>query len=166
MGGDYWINSTNWNEGDPCSLITPWFGITCFNISQTQTSIQSINLPNNNLTNQIPSNITALSNLAFLYMDENEISGNLPDFLFTSNFPLQILILGSNELTGTISEEIGSLAATLTYLDLQQNSLSGSLPNSFYYLNLLTGFLFNSFYFYYLLFIIYYYLFKDKLIIE
>lgn len=69
-------------------------------------------------------------------MPLNNLSGPLPSNLGLFLPSLQQLLLGGNELNGTIPSSISN-ASQLTYLDLSDNSFSGFIPNSIGNLGLL-----------------------------
>ena len=91
-------------------------------------SLRSLYLDGNELTGEIPPELGSLSNLIQLWLGENQLSGEIPAELGRlSN--LQEMLIWSNQLTGEIPAELGSLAS-LTKLDLEDNQLSGCVPSS------------------------------------
>ena len=77
----------------------------------------SLDLPYNQLTGSLPSEL-----------------GNLSD--------LKVLLLGRNEFTGSLPRELGNLL-NLTGLILSGNRLTGSIPRSFLQLQVLRHFSFR-----------------------
>ncbi|KAH0704808.1 hypothetical protein KY290_019830 [Solanum tuberosum] len=87
-----------------------------------------------------------LSNLEFLYLDENNFEGGIPETLWDGS--LQELALSLNKFNGSISEKIGG-SLQINYIDLSVNKLTGQLPRSvgrlknlnklFLYDNMLSG---------------------------
>ncbi|KAL6330263.1 hypothetical protein AAG906_040186 [Vitis piasezkii] len=67
-----------------------------------------------------------LPNLQGLYLDRNQLSGQLPATLSK----LLSLSLFYNKFAGSIPREIGNLSK-LEYIDLRRNSFAGSIPPSF-----------------------------------
>ena len=145
--GDNWSNNTNWLSDQP---LDEWFGVTTildesgkervFNlylsnnnlsgdlpseISQLQ-YLKNLNLSGNQLTGSIPSEIGQLQELSTLRINNNRLSGSIPTEIGQLQ-QLQVLGLGSNQLTGSIPAEIGQLQQ-LQALDLGVNQLSGSVP--------------------------------------
>lgn len=114
--------------------------------------LQSLDLSYNQLTGAIPAELSKLQELIYLSLESNsDLSGDLPLSLFTltnlrylylnqNNFngtiPPQIaqlvhiseLHLDTNSFIGVIPEAIGKLGATLTILNLHGNSLQGDIP--------------------------------------
>ncbi|CAI9772395.1 unnamed protein product [Fraxinus pennsylvanica] len=122
-------------------------------------------LNSNNFTGEIPSSLGKLSNLYWLdlagnqligslpvstgiapgldslkkakhfHFNKNQLSGDIPAKLFSSDMQLIHLLLDHNQLEGSIPSTIG-LVQTLEVLRLDQNILTGSVPSS---LNQLTN---------------------------
>ncbi|WZZ54617.1 LOW QUALITY PROTEIN: hypothetical protein YC2023_054724 [Brassica napus] len=77
----------------------------------------------------LPSSLANLStNLQFLDLQENVISGSIPHGI-GNLISLQVLSLGGNMLTGLLTTSIGKLLR-LQALDLGYNSISGEIPSS------------------------------------
>jgi Leucine-rich repeat (LRR) protein len=117
--GSDWTDSpqNNWNTTNtPCS----WTGIICQNGQVTQ-----INRANQNLVGTLP-DLSALTALQDLSLDNNQLSDPLPDFNALIN--LRILRLNNNQFTGEIPASLNALLQLET-LDLQNNQLSGIIPN-------------------------------------
>ncbi|XP_050367585.1 probable inactive receptor kinase At5g58300 [Argentina anserina] len=132
---------------DPATLVCSWVGIIC---SPDGTRVISVRLPgvgligsipsntlgkldalkvlslrSNRLSGSLPSDITSLPMLQYLYVQRNNFSGDIP-----STFPLQlnVLDLSFNSFTGNIPQMMRNLTR-LTTLYLQNNSLSGPIPD-------------------------------------
>lgn len=139
------LRKLNWSSTNP--VCQSWVGITC---TQDRTRVLALRLPgiglvgpipnntlgkldalkilslrSNVLTGGLPSEITSLPSLRYLYLQHNNFSGNIP----TSFSPqLMVLDLSFNSFTGNIPQSIQNLTQ-LTGLSLQSNNLSGSIPN-------------------------------------
>lgn len=88
--------------------------------------VTKIELPSNNLTGTLPSELYMLPYLRILNLEDNQIEGTIP-----SNFglspKLRFVNLGYNRLSGTIPQQI----ANCTFLDellLNNNQLTGIIP--------------------------------------
>ena len=84
----------------------------------------------------------SLSNLATLWLNDNELTGEIPRELGSlSN--LEQLGLRGNQLTGEIPTELGDLS-NLQGLWLNDNELTGDIPHSLTGLTVLMGFAFHN----------------------
>ncbi|KNA22416.1 hypothetical protein SOVF_034170 [Spinacia oleracea] len=110
--------------GDPC-LPVPWSWLECS--SDPQPLVTAIHLSRNNLTGNIPSELTNLGGLVELWLDGNSLTGPIPDFSGCPN--LKIIHLENNQLTGSVPSSLGDLQ-NLKELYLQNNKLSGNLPSN------------------------------------
>lgn len=87
-------------------------------------NLEVLDMGNNTITGQLPS-FGALPNLRVVRLASNQLFGSLPNELLESVIPLEELDLSGNGFTGSIPE-INS--TTLRTLNLSSNHLSGSLP--------------------------------------
>ncbi|OQX06754.1 MAG: hypothetical protein BWK80_50345, partial [Desulfobacteraceae bacterium IS3] len=128
--GANWKNKTGWNQTNtPCS----WFGVRCeaghvATIFLSDDGNTSDSIYGNGLKGQIPN--LNLPNLQWLMLNNNQLSGSIPNF---SNLPnLRVLWLGKSELSGAcLSGSIPNFSnlPNLEDLRLDGNQLSGSIPN-------------------------------------
>ncbi|GER39368.1 receptor-like protein [Striga asiatica] len=79
---------------------------------------------------------TFLSLVSGIDLSGNNLSGNIPNEI-TSLVELKSLNLSGNHLTGTIPDNIGNLKQ-LESLDFSRNSLAGEIPSSFKYMSSLS----------------------------
>ncbi|KAL3525553.1 hypothetical protein ACH5RR_013925 [Cinchona calisaya] len=128
----------------------------------TGLALKSLNLNDNNLEDEIPSNLALNQNLYQLKLFNNRLSGNLPvklgmnsgleEFDVSGNFlegplppnlcfnkTLDRLILFNNSFSGPIPESYGD-CSSLTYVRIFDNELSGNVPSSLWSLPGLTMF--------------------------
>ncbi|QCD94834.1 LRR receptor-like serine/threonine-protein kinase FLS2 [Vigna unguiculata] len=82
---------------------------------------------------QIPDGFRNLTLLENLDLDENSFSSFTPLLFYNSFAHLKFLDLSSNNLQGTIPDDLGNVTSLVT-LDLSYNQLEGPVPTSFGYL--------------------------------
>ncbi len=134
--GDNWTDNTNWLSEEP---LDQWYGV---NIDGNG-YVTNITLSFNNLVGNIPTELSNLTTIEVLMLNNNQLSGNIPAELgYLSN--LQYLYLSSNQLSGTLPSNLGSLS-NLQNLYLHGNQLSGSIPKELVNLsNLQRLYLYNN----------------------
>ncbi|KAG5025317.1 hypothetical protein AAZX31_08G126300 [Glycine max] len=137
---------SSWNHNSsPCN----WTGVLCDRLGQRVTgldlsgfglsghlspyvgnlsSLQSLQLQNNQFRGVIPDQIGNLLSLKVLNMSSNMLEGKLPSNITHLN-ELQVLDLSSNKIVSKIPEDISSLQK-LQALKLGRNSLYGAIPAS------------------------------------
>ncbi|XP_059641887.1 probable inactive receptor kinase At5g58300 [Cornus florida] len=135
----------NWNPASP--VCTSWVGITCTpngtrvialrlpgvglrgpipaNTLGKLDALTSLSLRSNHLSGSLPLDILSLPSLNYIYLQQNNLSGDIP-----SSFSprLNVLDLSFNSFTGNIPISIHNLTH-LTGLSLENNSLSGLIPD-------------------------------------
>ena len=84
----------------------------------------SLDLSNNQLTGEIPSEIGSLTNLTLLTLNGNQITGEIPPEIGNLT-NLEYLYLYNNQLTGVIPESICDL--TLNFTDYRFNISNNQL---------------------------------------
>jgi Leucine-rich repeat (LRR) protein len=84
-----------------------------------------LGLYHNKLTGQIPTEYAG--HFEKLELHYNLLTGTLPSELFAADSPLEVLNVGKNNLTGSISDSIGQ-ATKLSSLLLFGNSFVGTIP--------------------------------------
>lgn len=121
-GGDGWTDKTGW--GGAAGTECQWFGVRC----NQDSTVMELLLYSNNLTGNLPAELSALPNLEVIYMTDNAMSGPFPEVV-TSLPKLRVLSLSNNDFTGSIPSNIGSVK-TLESLELYGNRLGGTIPDS------------------------------------
>ncbi|XLU99931.1 hypothetical protein S245_014271 [Arachis hypogaea] len=91
-------------------------------------SLEELNLANNELKGQIPLSLFHVGNLTELDLSENMFTGMLPDLSQFSS-TLKVLRLDNNRLSGTIHEGIGQLS-NLVDLRLGNNFMKGLITEA------------------------------------
>jgi len=119
--GDNWNNNTNWLTGS----VSTWYGITV-----SGDRVTKIDMENNQMYGNIPSEIGSLTALTHMYFMNNYLSGAIPSELGNMT-QLQYLHLNENNLTKTIPSELGNLNQ-LMGLQLGDNQLSGTIPEEIF----------------------------------
>lgn len=88
--------------------------------------VHSLDLSENNLSGEIPDNITSLLKLGIMNLSMNHLTGKIPESIGNLRI-LELLDLSRNQLFGPIPQSLSSL--TLSYLNLSFNYLSGEIPS-------------------------------------
>jgi len=117
-GGQNWINNTNWLSDLP---VYEWYGVIV-----QDNSVIAIELSRNNLSGQLPKDISQFAGLEILNLSDNNISGELSDSL-KYLVSLQTLNLSHNHFYGNLLNIFGSLN-NLISLDVSYNYLNGNIP--------------------------------------
>jgi len=122
MGGPSWTDKTNWLSGN----VGTWFGVTV-----SGGRVRELHFYNNNLQGPIPVSIGALDSLTWIDMNENGLSGQIPDSLFHLTQLTQIGFYGGKYhgigMSGPLSSRIGQLTK-LNAIQIAGNLFSGSIP--------------------------------------
>ncbi|KAK8629770.1 hypothetical protein V6N13_078598 [Hibiscus sabdariffa] len=98
-----------------------------FDYSSTLKLIKLVDLSNNNLTGEIPEEMTRLIGLLSLNLSRNHLVGKIPGNIGAMN-TLECVDLSENSLSGEIPESMNRLTF-LSYLNLSYNNLSGQIPS-------------------------------------
>ena len=128
--GDNWTNNDNWKTSKP---LRDWYGVQGYSDGR----VLIVDLRENGLTGEIPSEIGNLLVLEWLQLGDNHLTGEIPSEIGNLS-ALEWLSLRSNHLTGEIPSEIGNLSA-LRGLRLWVNDLTGEIPPEIGNLSALTS---------------------------
>ncbi|XVF66877.1 hypothetical protein PTKIN_Ptkin10aG0073700 [Pterospermum kingtungense] len=106
--------------GDPCA--EAWQGVQC-----NGSEIMSIVLNGANLGGQLGDSLGMFASIRSIDLSNNQIGGNIP-----SNLPvtMQTFFLSANQFMGSIPDSLSSLTL-LTDMSLNNNLLSGEIPDVF-----------------------------------
>ncbi|GKV36252.1 hypothetical protein SLEP1_g44400 [Rubroshorea leprosula] len=96
--------------------------------SKTLYLVKVMDFSSNNLSGEIPSEITILNDLQSLNLSHNFFSGRIPGDIGSMRM-LESLDLSVNELSGSIPQSMANLTF-LGCLNLSNNQLSGRIPSS------------------------------------
>ncbi|CAK9212198.1 unnamed protein product [Sphagnum troendelagicum] len=119
------MNLTDWT-GDPCVPVPyPW--VTCSRDINSVFSIRAVNLSGYNLTGPISPSFGNLLSLTSLALDYNDLNGLVPLLNHLAN--LQYLFLQNNLLSGTIPDWLADLPS-LSELFVWNNNFSSPIPPS------------------------------------
>ncbi|XP_038882240.1 receptor-like protein EIX2 [Benincasa hispida] len=99
-----------------------------FQYDKTLYLMTSMDLSHNNLSGEIPQEITNLVELKSMNLSGNSLRGNIPQQI-GSMTNVESLDLSRNQLSGQIPQSISKLSS-LSYLNLSYNHLLGPIPTS------------------------------------
>jgi RHS repeat-associated protein len=117
--GPQWTNKTNWLVGK----VSTWYGITV-----TTSRVVKINLPNNNLSGNLPNSLGDLRMVNYIDLSQGNLTGIIPTSIVNLTL-IKYLWFHKNQLTGSIPSNIGNLNQLITFYTYN-NNLSGDLPPS------------------------------------
>jgi len=99
-----------------------WTGITL----NASGCVSILKMPLNNVTGNVPGNLSELTDLTYLNLSNNPLTGSIPTgFQYLSN--LRYLGISSANLSGSIPTKLAKLS-NLEELYLQENNLTGNIP--------------------------------------
>ncbi|KAL8459263.1 hypothetical protein ACS0TY_036661 [Phlomoides rotata] len=99
-----------------------------FQYGTTLSLVTTINLSHNNLSGDIPKELTSLVELRSLNLSQNHLTGSISDNIGDMK-QLESLDFSRNSLSGRIPVEFAHLSF-LNYLNLSYNKLTGEIPKS------------------------------------
>ncbi|CAI9290291.1 unnamed protein product [Lactuca saligna] len=109
-------------------VMIQWQGTEREFIRSNMVLLRSIDLLSNNLTGEIPHQITNLDELIALNLSKNALLGKIP-WKIGQMKNLLTLDLSRNKFSGEIRSTMSQMT-WLNYLDVSDNSLSGRIPSS------------------------------------
>ncbi|KAJ9555683.1 hypothetical protein OSB04_010297 [Centaurea solstitialis] len=123
----YYGESTNFSGTYVDNAMIEWQGNER-EFTNTLGLLLSIDLSSNNLTGQIPNELTNLHGLVALNLSKNTLHGEIPQKIGEMK-NLLTLDLSRNNFSGAIPSSMSQMAL-LNYLDMSHNSFSGRIPSS------------------------------------
>lgn len=85
-----------------------------------------LDVSNNKLSGEFPSSVLRATNLTFLDLRFNSLSGSVPPQVF--NLDLDVLFINNNKLVQKLPDNLGSITAL--YLTFANNRFTGPIPSS------------------------------------
>ena len=114
----------NWTVDTP---IAHWNGVR---LDERLRRVTVLDLRQLGLGGSLPSEISGLTELEWLALHDNDLTGPIPRVnweIFVPNWN-DVLWLSGNQLTGEIPAELGDLANLQTICVLDNNQLTGEMP--------------------------------------
>ena len=108
--------------------VCEWPGVVCDD-DDTDEVVTQVDLRNHQIAGTLPIDLSLLTDLTLLRLDDNDFSGTIPEEYFAGLASLKVLSLAGNSLSGRVSSAFGNLTELET-LDLSSNQLTGELPSS------------------------------------
>ena len=125
-GGYTWHDHTHWGSSRQTSS---WYGVSN-RAARNPRHVTMLQLPENNLTGEIPPELGSLGSLAALDLSGNNLTGQIPAEL--GNLQLMFLRLSGNRFTGCIPAGLESVPDNdLSELDLPFCSAKALPPEEF-----------------------------------
>ncbi|KAH9326550.1 hypothetical protein KI387_006728, partial [Taxus chinensis] len=109
---------------DPCFPF-PWEGIQCSESFNNTVKVSEINLSGRNLSGNVPPIFGQLTELVYMSLDNNALTGTLPNMSSLSK--LERLHLQNNSFNGTVPQWLTKLP-NLKELFIEYNNFSGVIP--------------------------------------
>ncbi len=113
--------TTGWTAGTPMNT---WAGVKV-ELVGGERRVTELDLHGKSLAGAVPVEIKDLTELTYLDLSDNALTGNLPPMGTLTK--LIVLDLSINKLTGSLPADITS-STSLAYLSMGQNKFTGALP--------------------------------------
>jgi len=119
--GPTWSDHSGWLGAEGTEC--SWYGVAC---NGAGSNVANLYLSNNQLSGVIPPELGNLTFLASLYMSSNSLTGNIPPEIGNITY-IDGIYLSGNQISGEIPPELGALG-DLSLIYLNGNQLSGKIP--------------------------------------
>ncbi|WVZ51107.1 hypothetical protein U9M48_002284, partial [Paspalum notatum var. saurae] len=98
-------------------MLPDWFSSTFFNAS-------TLDISNNEISGMLPTKLENMTNLRWLYLNSNQLTGPIPQF------PVLLLSfdISDNNFSGSLPSNFGT--PNIQYLNLATNHITGPIPQS------------------------------------
>ena len=117
--GASWTDNINWGSTSP---LDDWYNVN----TDANGRVTYLALWENNLRGELPAELGNLDQLTELPLQDNHLSGSIPDLGRLTN--LTLLRMWNNQLSGEIPASLSNLT-NLSYLELWDNQLTGPIPD-------------------------------------
>jgi len=137
--GGSWTNTTNWPTTWPATATSAEFG-TWFGVGVYNGDVTSLQLGFNNLNGSISASLGNLTQLTYVGLNSNNLSGGFPAAALSNAHNLTHLYLDHNQLSGPLPAWSDADFLYMQYFNLSFNQFTGAVPASyttFAYLDLL-----------------------------
>ena len=125
--GQNWHNKTNWPTVWPKTAtseeMSTWFGVRF-----DGGDLIALYLSDNNLQGDIPSSLTKMKNMVYIFFHGNKLTGPIPTDIGNLT-KLQSLLLVYNNMSGELPSSLGNLINMYDF-QLGMNQFIGSIPKS------------------------------------
>ncbi|KAL2932842.1 Receptor-like protein 2 [Bienertia sinuspersici] len=124
------LGPLNWSPDSDCC--SSWEGLSC----DDKGRVTHLWLPSRGLRGDVSSSLGGLTSLSVLNLSYNQLTGFLPDGLFSSLKSLEIIDIRSNSLYGNLSASFspgGSFFSTVRVIDISSNQFLGSIEPSWFF---------------------------------
>ena len=118
-GGENWLRKLNWATAEPINM---WADV----ITDSNGRVTNLRQPNNDMIGTLPDELGNLTELQYLYLNDNQLSGPVPASLANLT-KLVDFYLRANDFSGPLPDFSGF--TNLRLLELQENNFNGPIPN-------------------------------------
>jgi len=128
--GTDWNNNTNWPTTWPATATSAEFG-TWIGVEVSNGDVTALRLAYNNLNGTIPASMGNLTQLTFVGLNSNSLSGGFPAASLSNAHGLVYLYMDHNQLSGPLPAWSGTDLQYMQYFNLSYNQFTGPIPASY-----------------------------------